>query len=176
MDNIYNIVKLKSTEMATLNLKVKKQKMPNPQSKEAGFVPRVVTNGTADFADIAKYACKGSTISAPEMEASSKLFCEAAAEQIKNGYIVDLGPLGKLYPSVTGKWAKNKEDLSKADLKAKVNYRAGNDIAAAIAGATLSWASEKDEAADNSTDPDNTDPGTGGADSGSGEEFPDLEV
>ena len=51
--------------MATLNLKIKKQKMPNPQTKEIGYVPRVATNGTADFADIAKYACKGSTISAP---------------------------------------------------------------------------------------------------------------
>ena len=156
--------------MPKLNLKIKKVPLANPKTQEAGYAPRLITNGTADFADIAKYACKGSTISAPEMEASSKLFCEAAAEQIKNGYIVDLGPLGKLYPSVTGKWEKNKEDLSKADLKAKVNYRAGNDIAAAIAGATLSWASEKDEAADNTTDPDNTDSDTGGSESGSGED------
>ena len=156
--------------MATLNLKIKKVPLKNPKTQEAGFAPRLITNGTADFADVSKYACKGSTISAPEMEASSKLFCEAAAEQIKNGYIVDLGPLGKLYPSVTGKWAKNKEDLSKADLKAKVNYRPGNDIAAAIAGATLSWASEKDEAADNTT----TDPDTGGS-TGGEEEFPDIE-
>lgn len=155
--------------MATLNLKIKKVPLKNPKTQEAGFAPRLITNGTADFADVSKYACKGSTISAPEMEASSKLFCEAAAEQLKNGYIVDLGPLGKLYPSVTGKWAKNKEDLSKADLKAKVNYRPGNDIAAAIAGASLSWASEKDEAADNTTDPD-----TGGS-TGGEEEFPDLE-
>ena len=161
--------------MANITLKVKKVPSKNLKTMESGFAARVVTNGTADFADIAKYACKGSTISSPEMEASSKLFCEAAAEQIKDGYIVDLGPLGKLYPSVTGKWAKNKEDLSKADLKAKVNYRAGNDIAAAIAGATLSWASEKDEAADNSTDPDNTGPGTGGS-TGGEEEFPDLEA
>ena len=155
--------------MATLNLKIKKVPLKNPKTQEAGFAPRLITNGTADFADVSKYACKGSTISAPEMEASSKLFCEAAAEQLKNGYIVDLGPLGKLYPSVTGKWAKNKEELSKADLKAKVNYRPGNDIAAAIAGATLSWASEKDEAADNTTDPD-----TGGS-AGGEEEFPDIE-
>ena len=153
-----------------LTLKIKKAASKNPFTKESGFAPRVITNGTADFADVSKYACKGSTISAPEMEASSKLFCEAAAEQLKNGYIVDLGPLGKLYPSVTGKWAKNKEDLSKADLKAKVNYRPGNDIAAAIAGATLSWASEKDEAADNTT----TDPDTGGS-AGGEEEFPDIE-
>ena len=156
--------------MANITLKVKKVPSKNLKTMEGGFAARVVTNGTADFADIAKYACKGSTISAPEMEASSKLFCEAAAEQLKNGYIVDLGPLGKLYPSVTGKWAKNKEELSKADLKAKVNYRPGNDIAAAIAGATLSWASEKDEAADNNT----TDPDTGGS-TGGEEEFPDLE-
>ena len=156
--------------MANVTLKVKKVPSKNLKTMESGFAARVITNGTADFADVSKYACKGSTISAPEMEASSKLFCEAAAEQLKNGYIVDLGPLGKLYPSVTGKWAKNKEELSKADLKAKVNYRPGNDIAAAIAGATLSWASEKDEAADNNT----TDPDTGGS-TGGEEEFPDLE-
>ena len=156
--------------MANVTLKVKKVPSKNLKTMESGFAARVITNGIADFADVSKYACKGSTISAPEMEASSKLFCEAAAEQLKNGYIVDLGPLGKLYPSVTGKWAKNKEDLSKADLKAKVNYRPGNDIAAAIAGATLSWASEKDEAADNTT----TDPDTGGS-AGGEEEFPDLE-
>lgn len=156
--------------MANVTLKVKKVPSKNLKTMESGFAARVITNGTADFADVSKYACKGSTISAPEMEASSKLFCEAAAEQLKNGYIVDLGPLGKLYPSVTGKWAKNKEDLSKADLKAKVNYRPGNDIAAAIAGATLSWASEKDEAADNTTE----DPDTGGS-AGGEEEFPDIE-
>ena len=156
--------------MANVTLKVKKVPSKNLKTMESGFAARVITNGTADFADVSKYACKGSTISAPEMEASSKLFCEAAAEQLKNGYIVDLGPLGKLYPSVTGKWAKNKEDLSKADLKAKVNYRPGNDIAAAIAGASLSWASEKDEAADNNTE----DPDTGGS-AGGEEEFPDLE-
>ena len=71
--------------MSQLNLKIKKLPLANPKTKEAGYAPRLITNGTADFADIAKYACKGSTISAPEMEASSKLFCEAAAEQIKNG-------------------------------------------------------------------------------------------
>lgn len=145
-----------------LTLKIKKAASKNPSTKELGFAPRVITNGTADFASVSKYACKGSTISAPEMEASSKLFCEAAAEQLKNGYIVDLGPLGKLYPSVTGKWAKTKEELLKADLKAKVNYRPGNEIANAIAGATLSWATLKDEQEDNSTE----EPVTGGEGAG----------
>ena len=100
--------------MGNLTLKVKKVASKNLKSQEPGFDPRVVTNGTADFGDIAKYACKGSTISTPEMEASSKLFCEAAAEQLENGMIVDLGPLGKLYPSVSGKWAATKEGIVKS--------------------------------------------------------------
>ena len=61
--------------MSQLNLKIKKLPLANPKTKEAGYAPRLITNGTADFADIAKYAFKGSTISAPEMETSSKLFC-----------------------------------------------------------------------------------------------------
>ena len=36
-----------------LTLKIKKAASTNPATKEAGFAPRVVTNGTADFADIA---------------------------------------------------------------------------------------------------------------------------
>ena len=145
--------------MANLTLKVKKVPSKNLSTGAMGFAPRVVTNGTADFADVAKYACKGSTISAPEMEASSKLFCEAAAEQLKNGLIVDLGPLGKLYPSVGGKWKANKEELLKTDLKAKVNYRPGSDIAAAIAGATLSWVGEKANEDEALGDSENTDTG-----------------
>lgn len=145
--------------MANLTLKVKKVPAKNLSTGAMGFAPRVVTNGTVDFADVAKYACKGSTISAPEMEASSKLFCEAAAEQLKNGLIVDLGPLGKLYPSVGGKWKPTKEELLKTDLKAKVNYRPGTEIAAAIAGATLSWVGEKANEDEALGDSENTDTG-----------------
>ena len=125
-----------------MTLKVKKVASKNLKTQEQGFAPRVVTNGTSDYGDIAKYACKGSTITTPEMEASSKLFCEAAAEQLKNGMIVDLGPLGKLYPSVSGKWAATKESIVKSDLTRKVNYRPGNQIAAVIAGASLSFVGE----------------------------------
>ena len=152
--------------MGNLTLKVKKTPFKNLVSKEAGFIARVVTNGTADFGDIAKYACKGSTISTP-----SKLFCEAAAEQIKNGMIVDLGPLGKLYPSVSGKWAATKEGIVKSDLTPKVNYRPGNEIAAAIAGASLSFVGEAATTDETETPLEPEDPS--GSDSGT--ELPPLE-
>lgn len=161
--------------MANLTLKVKKVPAKNLSTGAMGFAPRVVTNGTADFADVAKYACKGSTISAPEMEASSKLFCEAAAEQLKNGLIVDLGPLGKLYPSVSGKWKANKEDLLKTDLKAKVNYRPGAEIAAAIAGATLSWVGEKTAEGEETDTPVEIEEPSEGEGTGGEENLPSLE-
>lgn len=157
--------------MGNLTLKVKKSPFKNLVSKEAGFIARVVTNGTADFGDIAKYACKGSTISTPEMEASSKLFCEAAAEQLKNGMIVDLGPLGKLYPSVSGKWAATKEGIVKSDLTPKVNYRPGTEIAAAIAGASLSFVGETATTDETETPLEPEDPS--GSDSGT--DLPPLE-
>lgn len=161
--------------MGNLTLKVKKTATKNPKTQEQGFAPRVITNGTADFGDIAKYACKGSTISTPEMEASSKLFCEAAAEQLKNGMIVDLGPLGKLYPSVSGKWAPTKEGIVKADLTAKVNYRPGTEIAAAIAGATLSFVGESGTSnTETPADGDGTNT-DGGSEGGNDTDLPPLE-
>ena len=105
------------------------------------------------------------------MEASSKLFCEAAAEQLKNGMIVDLGPLGKLYPSVSGKWAATKEGIVKSDLTPKVNYRPGTEIAAAIAGASLSFVGEAATTDETETPLEPEDPS--GSDSGT--ELPPLE-
>ena len=57
--------------MAQINLKIRKVSAKNPKTQELGYAARLITNGTADFADIAKYACKGSTISSPEMECCS---------------------------------------------------------------------------------------------------------
>ena len=70
---------------------------------------------------------------------------EIICEQIKNGIIVDMGPLGTLYPAVSGKWEEDPKDLALADMTPRVNYKGSDDIMAAIKGATLSWATEKDE-------------------------------
>ena len=72
----------------------------------------------------------------------------------------DLGVLGKLYPAVNGKWDEN------ADMKPKVNYKAGDDIAAAVKGASLSWTTEAETDENTVTDDDNTQTGAGGGGNG----------
>ena len=131
--------------MSKLTLKVKKVAMKNVTTKKMGFVARVVTNGTEEFSDICEMAGLNTTMSPIEIEAASKLMLQAAARQLKNGKIIDLGVLGKLYPSVSGKWVENEEDLSLSDLTAHTNYRPSQEIREAIAAAQLGWATDKDK-------------------------------
>ena len=82
------------------------------------------------------------TVHKAEMKVASELLLDAITAQIKQGYIIDLGPLGKLYPAVNGTWKENADDLSLSDLKPKVNYKPSADIEAAVRGAQLSWTTE----------------------------------
>ena len=131
--------------MAKLTLKVKKVAMKNIATKKQGFVARVVTNGTEEFSDICEMAGLNTTLSPVEIEAASKLMLQAAARQLKNGKIIDLGVLGKLYPSVSGKWVEKEDDLQLADLTPHTNYRPSQEIREAIGSATLGWATDKDK-------------------------------
>lgn len=133
--------------MSQLTLKLKKTLLKRKVNGVVtpGYYGRVVTNGTASFEDITKLAGKGMTLDPIEIEACAKAFCRDAAEQLKDGKIVDLGPLGKLYPSVNGKWDQDKDNLSIRDCEPKVNYRPSDDITAAIKTAKLAWASEEEE-------------------------------
>ena len=154
--------------MSQMTLKVRKVKGINPKTKQEGIVARVVSNGKSSFEDICELAGLNTTMNVAELEAAGKLILQAAARQLKNGYIVDLGPLGAIAPSVTGKWVEKAEDLVKGDLSTKVNYRPSDDITAAIqgaklSGAKLSWASADDEkkeqengGTNTTTDPDDT--------------------
>ena len=83
------------------------------------------------------------------------MLIDGIAENLRNGFIVDLGVLGKLYPAVNGRWDTNADNLSLADMKAKVNYKAGADIEAAIKGAQLSWTNEAETDENTVDDPDN---------------------
>ena len=141
--------------MAKLTLKVKKIAFKHPQTKKAGFVARVVTNGTESFDDICEIAGMNTTYAQEEIVACAGLMLKAAARQLKNGKIIDLGPLGKLYPSVSGKWVEKEEDLALTDLTPHCNYRPSQEIAEAIAGAQLGWATEKDEDKENAQEPEN---------------------
>ena len=154
--------------MSKLTLKVKKVAMKHPRTKQPGFVARVLTNGTESFDDICDIAGINTTYTQEEIVACAGLMLKAAARQLKNGKIIDLGPLGKLYPSVSGKWVENEEDLSLADLTPHTNYRPSDEISEAIKGASLGWANAKDEESqeqqqepENPDTPDPNNPGGG---------------
>ena len=150
-----------------------------------GFYGRVLSNGTKSFDEIAKFSCKGSTIDPREAELAAKMLIDGIAENLRNGFIVDLGVLGKLYPAVNGKWDTDADNLSLADMKPKVNYKAGADIDAAIRGAQLSWTTEEETDENTVTDDDRSDsplategtqePTTGG-DAGGGNNNPPGEL
>ena len=146
--------------MTKLNLNIKRVAQINPKTKEKGYATRVVTNGSADFDELCKIAGRNTTMHPTEIRSASALFCEAAAEALKGGMIVDLGPLGKLYPSVNGKWSKTEEEQTKASLTPSVNYRPSDDIFAAVKGASLKWVGGKDTEEDDDNQPIEANPGT----------------
>ena len=157
--------------MAKLTLKVKKIAFKHPVTKNPGYVARVLTNGTESFDDICEIAGMNTTYATEEIVACAGLMLKAAARQLKNGKIIDLGPLGKLYPSVNGKWVEKEEDLTLNDLTPKVNYRPSDEVDEAIKGASLGWATAKDESNQESEqEPENPDNGGGGGEPGDMEE------
>jgi len=111
---------------------------------------------------IVKASTHGSTLDFREAELACKMMIDGIVENLRNGYIVDLGVLGTIYPAVTGKWDEDAENLQLSDMKPKVNYKPGADIDAAIKGAQLSWTTEKETDENTVSDSDQTDPGTGG--------------
>ena len=147
-----------------LKLKIKKTLLKRKVEgvTKAGYYGRVITNGTKSFEDIVKQSTHGSTLDYREAELACKMMIDGIADSIKQGYIVDLGVLGKLYPAVNGKWDENADNLQLADMKPKVNYKAGDDIAAAEKGASLSWTTEAETDENTVTDDDNTQTGAGG--------------
>ena len=159
--------------MSKLTLKVKKIAFKHPKTKQPGFVARVLTNGTESFDDICEIAGMNTTYAQEEIVACAGLMLKAAARQLKNGKIIDLGPLGKLYPSVSGKWVEKEEYLSLNDLTPHTNYRPSDEVSEAIKGATLGWANAKDEEKEETEqepeNPDNGGEGGGGADTPTGD-------
>ena len=155
-----------------LKIKVKKTlfKRKIDGVTQAGYIGRVLSNGTKNFEEIVKTSCKGSTLDYREAELACKMMIDGIVENIKQGFIVDLGVLGKLYPAVNGKWDTDADNLSLADMKPKVNYKAGDDIAAAIRGAQLQWTTEEETDENTVTDDDQgtTTGGDAGGDNGGG--------
>lgn len=130
-----------------MKLKVNKSKSYNPAKKAYGFAATVKSNGSVSFDELAEEAGHNTSMNPAEVEACAKLFVQACVNEIKKGMIVDLGPLGKLYPACTSGWVENAEELTLDQVKPHVNYTPSEDIKAAILGASLSFAraEENDE-------------------------------
>ena len=131
--------------MAQLKLKIKKSGSKNPVTKQLGFSARVLTNGTAEFDDIVKDAGRNTTMHKAELRMAFELCMDSVTEMLKQGMIVDLGPIGKIYPSCSSGWYEKEEDIKLADVKPQLYFRAGDDVEAAIKAAKLIWAKASDE-------------------------------
>jgi len=156
--------------MAQLQLRIKKVSMKKPVTKEPGFATRVLTNGTAEFDDIVKEAGHNTTMHKAELRMAFELCMDSVTDMLKQGYIVDLGPLGKIYPSCSAGWYEKEEDMKLSDVKPQLYYRAGDEVEAAIKSAKLVWAKageeeEEEEEGDDTPTP-TPDPGDQGGDSG----------
>ena len=137
--------------MAKLKFHITKAGLSNPKTKEPGFIARVITNGIADFDEIAETACHNTTMHKAELKMAFELGMEAVAERLMQGYIVDLGPVGRLYPSCNSKWVAASDDLKLANIRPAVHYRAASDLASAVHSARLMWA-EQDNSAEEKDD------------------------
>jgi len=152
--------------MPQLKLKIKKVGSKNPQTKQAGFAARVKNNGTAGFDDIVKEAGHNTTMHKAELRMAFELCMDSVTDMLKQGYIVDLGPLGKIYPSCSAGWYEKEEDMKLSDVKPQLYYRAGDEVEAAIKSAKLVWAKAGEEEEDDEEGPSDGDGDTSGDDDG----------
>ncbi len=151
--------------MATLKIKVKKAKMVRKidNEKVTGYYGRVVSTGKKTFEEVARESAKNTTLHEAEATLAANLLLDGIRDRLKEGYIIDLGPLGTLYPSVAGPWKQDAEELTLSDMTPRATYQPSDEINQAIKGASLSWATEKDEKEGTETPADNS----GTSDSGS---------
>lgn len=157
--------------MASLKLKIKKTLLKRKVDNAVlpGYYGKVITAGTITFDEIAEESAQNTTLHKAEAKVAAELLLDGISKRIKQGYIIDLGPLGKLYPAVSGPWKQNADELNLSELTPKVNYKPGDDILAAVKSASLSWTqeAETDENSVNGDEPANapsTNTQTGGND------------
>ena len=153
--------------MTQLKLKVRKNKMFRNINgvKTLGYYGRVISNGKKTYEQVALESCVNTTVHKAEMKVAAELLLDGIAANLKNGYIVDLGPLGTLYPSVESNWHKDPDECTLAEQKPKVSYRPSADIKSAISAAQVGWTTEEE------TD-DNSVPSEGGTNPSTPDELP----
>lgn len=135
-------------------MKVHKVPQMNPKTQQKGYATRAVLNGQESWDDLIEYAARNTSIHKAELTAAATLIIEGAVMALKNGKSVDLRELGKIYPTVYGKWTETAEEQKKSNLTLGMNYRPSDEINEAIAGIKLSWSTKAEEEAE-TTDPEN---------------------
>ena len=134
-------------DVLDLKLWVKKSKLIRTLAgglKKTGWYGRVVTNGVAGYEKLAERASKHTTVHKAEIKMGFEICIEEAAELLKQGVIIDLGPLGKLYPSCTSPWVEDQKELKLKDINLKINYKPSKELTEFFSGTTKYWYSEKD--------------------------------
>jgi len=151
-----------------MKLRIKKTLLKRPVNGVTipGYYGRVITNGKKDFDSIARESAKNTTLHPREAALAAELLIEGVCSYLKEGYIVDLGPLGTLYPAVNGSWKRDASDLQLSEMTAKVNYKASDDISSAVRAASLAWASSTDTGNESPVDDQQTGNGSGEGDEG----------
>ena len=141
--------------ISDLKLWIKRQKFIRKiaGAKKEGFFGRLITNGTAGIDMIASSASKNTTAHKAEVKMNLELCMEAAAEYLKMGTIVDLGPLGKLVPGVSSPWCEDIDDLKLKDMVLKINFRPSEDLDNFFHG-KLHWLTEDSVPTDTTLDED----------------------
>ena len=132
--------------MAKLKLKVVKSTRVHPQTRVKGYVARAVASGTAGYDDIVSEACHNTTLHKAEAKTALELCMETVAEMLMQGYIIDLGPVGRLYPKCSSAWVEQADDLVLDNVVPSIHYRPTKAMAEAVRGAALQWAKKPDKA------------------------------
>ena len=128
--------------MAKMKLKVAQVRNLHPGSKKVGYYARIITRGTAGYDRLVETVCRNTSIHRSEAKVALDLCMEGVAELLAEGYIVDLGPVGRLYPSCSSGWKASAAELKLADVKPSLYYRPTRELATAIEGASLQWVRE----------------------------------
>ena len=139
--------------MTKLKLKIEKAKHFDPNTRTMGYAARVISNGKATYDDIVADACHNTTLHKAEAKTAFELCMESVARKLKQGYIVDLGPVGRLYPACTGGWYKQRDEMQLAKVKPSLYYRPAADVKKAIKEATLQWVKDGSQQEENDNPP-----------------------
>lgn len=130
--------------MSQLTLKVKKVPNKNLRTQVAGFASRAIANGVATFDDICTAAANNTTLHPKELALAFGLALDAVRDALKNGKIVDLDQIGRIYPAISSHWTATEKEQTLDGLTKRVAYRPSQEITAAVTGAKLAWATDKE--------------------------------